>query len=183
MRYFYDLEFIEDGRTIDLISIGMVAEDGRELYAVNTHFNKVALFANPWLVEHVVPSLPMSKVYPDKPWSWGNFLEDFESGLWKSREEIKKELLEFCDPLQHGKPELWAYYGAYDHVALCQIFGKMIDLPKGWPMWTRDIKQWCADLGDPELPMIGKGEHNALHDARWVKKAWEFLNLLQAVKR
>ncbi|RZL78642.1 MAG: hypothetical protein EOP32_21370 [Rhodococcus sp. (in: high G+C Gram-positive bacteria)] len=30
MRYFYDCEFIEDGRTIDLVSIGVVAEDGRQ---------------------------------------------------------------------------------------------------------------------------------------------------------
>lgn len=30
MRYFYDTEFIEDGHTIELISIGVVAEDGRE---------------------------------------------------------------------------------------------------------------------------------------------------------
>jgi hypothetical protein len=29
MKYYYDTEFIEDGRTIDLISIGIVAEDGR----------------------------------------------------------------------------------------------------------------------------------------------------------
>jgi hypothetical protein len=35
MRYFLDTEFIEDGETIDLISIGLVAEDGRELYLVN----------------------------------------------------------------------------------------------------------------------------------------------------
>jgi hypothetical protein len=31
----YDLEFLEDGRTIELISIGMVCDDGREYYAVN----------------------------------------------------------------------------------------------------------------------------------------------------
>ena len=35
MKIFYDTEFIENGRTIELISIGMVAEDGRELYLVN----------------------------------------------------------------------------------------------------------------------------------------------------
>lgn len=35
MRYFFDTEFYEDGKTIDLVSIGIVAEDGRELYAVN----------------------------------------------------------------------------------------------------------------------------------------------------
>ncbi len=36
MRYFYDTEFIDDGRTIELISIGVTAEDGREYYAVST---------------------------------------------------------------------------------------------------------------------------------------------------
>lgn len=32
MKYFIDTEFVDDGHTIDLISIGIVAEDGRELY-------------------------------------------------------------------------------------------------------------------------------------------------------
>jgi hypothetical protein len=35
MLYWLDTEFIEDGVTIDLISIGIVAEDGRELYLLN----------------------------------------------------------------------------------------------------------------------------------------------------
>lgn len=32
MKYFYDTEFIEDGKTIELLSIGIVSEDGRKLY-------------------------------------------------------------------------------------------------------------------------------------------------------
>ena len=36
MRFFYDCEFIEDGRTIDLLSLGMVTETGEELYVVST---------------------------------------------------------------------------------------------------------------------------------------------------
>ena len=39
MRYFYDTEFIDNGRTIELISIGVAAEDGREYYAISTEFN------------------------------------------------------------------------------------------------------------------------------------------------
>ena len=39
MRYFLDTEFIEDGKTIDLLSIGIVAEDGRELYLQNVECN------------------------------------------------------------------------------------------------------------------------------------------------
>ena len=30
MRYFYDCEFIENGITIDLVSVGVVADAGRE---------------------------------------------------------------------------------------------------------------------------------------------------------
>jgi len=46
-------------------------------------------------------------------------------------------------------------------------------------MYTRDIKQWCDQLGNPRLPEQGKGEHNAISDARWVKKAWDFLSKAQ----
>ncbi|WP_366933340.1 3'-5' exoribonuclease [Nostoc sp. NMS7] len=74
------------------------------------------------------------------------------------------------------KPEIWAYYADYDWVCFCQLFGTMMDLPKGFPMYCRDIKQWCDYLENPELPKQGKGEHNALADARWNKLAWEFLD-------
>ncbi len=75
----------------------------------------------------------------------------------------------------YGKPELWGYYSSYDHVAFCQLFGTMMDLPKGFPMYTRDIKQLCDSIGNPRLPEQGKGEHNALLDAKWNKIAWEYL--------
>ncbi len=152
MRYFYDCEFIEDGKTIDLISIGIVAEDGRELYMQSTEFD--ATKASEWVQENVLPHL---------------------EELYFSRQIMKERILSFMDPLLYGKPELWGYYSAYDHVAFCQLFGTMMDLPKAFPMYTRDIKQWCDTLGNPQLPSPGKGEHNALADARWNKVAWEFL--------
>lgn len=37
--------------------------------------------------------------------------------------------------------KFYGYYSAYDHVVLCQLFEKMIDLPKGFPMYTIDLKQ------------------------------------------
>ena len=51
-RYFYDCEFIEDGRTIDLVSIGVVDEHGREFYAVSTEFDDRA--AVPWVRRNVL---------------------------------------------------------------------------------------------------------------------------------
>ena len=153
MKYWFDTEFIEDGKTIDLISIGIVAEDGREFYAQfiqeDRDFNARV---NPWVREHVIPHLT------DRD--------------WYTREQIRTKILDFIGA---DKPEFWAYYADYDWVALCQLFGTMMDLPKGWPMYCRDVKQLCDDLGNPRLPEQGKGEHHALADARWNRRAWEFL--------
>ena len=52
----------------------------------------------------------------------------------------------------------------------------MVDLPKGWPMYCKDIKQLCDDRGNPKLPAQESQEHNALEDARWNKKAFYFLD-------
>lgn len=162
MRYFYDTEFIEDGKTIDLISIGIVCEDGREYYAISTEFN--ATEASDWVKQNVLIHLPPRE-------------RQFAQGYhpWVSRATIKSDLLDFCDSTTFGKPEFWAYYADYDHVALCQLFGAMMDLPKGWPMYTRDLKQLCVSIGDPKLPEQDKGEHHALADARWNKKVFDFL--------
>lgn len=170
MLYFYDTEFIENGETIDLISIGVVSEDGREFYteSLDADLSK----ASPWVVENVITHLWSRQ--PDKR-SANLWTRDGGKGGLLSRQHIRAELLAFCDPEKYGKPEFWGYYSAYDHVALCQLFGTMMDLPKGWPMYTRDIKQLCDSLGNPTLPEQGKGEHHALADARHNQVMYEFL--------
>ena len=52
MRFWFDTEFIEDGHTIDLISIGVVAEDGRGFYAESSECDLSR--ANPWVKENVL---------------------------------------------------------------------------------------------------------------------------------
>lgn len=169
MRYFYDLEFLEDGQTIELISIGIVSDDGREYYAVSADATRGRLERrirrHDWLMTNVVPTLPQ----PHGDWrnhmpkSW---LFDYNSPLVKPRAMIAREVQEFL--LAADKPVLWADYGAYDHVALCQLWGAMIDLPDGLPMFTCDIQQEALRLGVAwdELPQQESGQHNALADAR-----------------
>lgn len=166
MKYFYDTEFIEDGKTIDLISIGIVAEDGREYYAISTEFNKRK--ASDWVKENVLKYLPPRFVNPmyESP----RLVE--ASKAWKSREQIKNDILKFVGD---DRPELWAYYADYDHVALCQLFGKMIDLPSNFPMYTRDLKQLLDSVGNPKMEKQ-KDEHHALADARWVRNVYFQLN-------
>jgi hypothetical protein len=52
----------------------------------------------------------------------------------------------------------------------------MIDLPKGWPMFCRDVQQLRVERGNPELPTQPPNQHHALSDAMWAKEAWEVLN-------
>jgi 3' exoribonuclease, RNase T-like len=171
VKYFYDTEFLElgPGHPIYLLSIGIVAEDGSEMYLQNldcpTHL------ASDWVVENVFPHL---QDFTPTERSGGIRRPDANAKVWQRREAIANQVARFINSGE-GKPEFWGYYADYDHVALCQLFGTMMDLPKGWPMYTRDIKQLCVSLGNPKLPEQGKGEHHALADARWNKVAYEFL--------
>lgn len=153
MRYFLDTEFIESGahKPIELISIGIVSDDGREYYAVSSEFNESD--ANPWVRDNVLPQIGDS--------------------VRKSLGEIAAEVYTFCGA--GAKVEFWGYYSDYDWVVFCQMFGSMVNLPKGFPMYCRDIKQLCDEKGNPKLPQQGKGEHNAVADARWNRIAHRFL--------
>jgi hypothetical protein len=157
---YYDTEFLEDGRTIELISIGMIREDGTEYYAVNADMPVTRIWRHPWLRENVLPSLPVIDTH-----SIHLVRLDYNSIDVKPRQVIANEVREFV--LGVPDPRLWAWYGAYDHVALCQLYGPMIVLPPGFPMHTNDLKQTVDDLGGIALPsMPGITEHNALDDAR-----------------
>lgn len=181
MRIFYDTEFIEDGSTIDLISIGMVTEDGREYYAVNADADWEKIRESDWLVRNVVPSLPVTgrtsldayvahhpNHYPHPSISIVD-IDRCDSNVkphWVIRNEVRDFVLG-TDSEMLPHIELWADYGAYDHVALCQLFGPMAALPEGMPMFTRDLQQEAARLGlkDADLPQQEVGHHNALADA------------------
>lgn len=162
-RYFYDTEFLEDGKTIDLISIGIVADDGRQYYAVSSEFDEDAVSQHDWLLENVYRHLPLVD----------GFRLDRKSPEVKDRETIAKEVADFIG--YHSKDrnnnELWAYFGAYDHIALCQLFGTMMDLPPQIPMCTFELRQ-IVSRWDERPPKMS--EHHALADAKWNKKVWEW---------
>lgn len=163
MRYFLDTEFNEDGKTIELISIGIVAEDGRSYYAqnINADLNK----ANEWVKTFVIPQLWTGD------WTVANRLT---ISPWRTPTEIAEEVFEFVGE----KPEFWAYFADYDWVVLCQLYGRMIDLPKSWPMFCMDLKQLCVHKGNPNLKLTGMKhlqEHSAIADAVWNSVVYDYL--------
>lgn len=146
MRIHFDTEFIEDGHTIDLLSIGMV-RDVATYYAEPAETDRSK--ASPWVVANVLPHL---------------------NGPVKPRAQIAAEIVEFAG----ADPEFWAYFCAYDWVALCQLYGTMIDLPDGWPRWCRDVRQEADRHGfdglNQRVPMVGE-KHDALAYAYWTRRA------------
>lgn len=185
MKVFYDWEFIEDGRSIEPISIGMVADDGRELYLVNEEVDddplKKRIRRHRWLMDNVIPHLPLrdGKVNRSSAHTqggdWGHYSLDQHDNRVVSRRFMRNAIRNF---LEASAPvELWGYYSAYDHVLLAQQYGPMISRPAAMPMWTNDVQQVAATMGlDNSLPEQTGTAHNALDDARWTKAAWEYLN-------
>lgn len=218
MKYFFDTEFIECFKkpipwlptigqfnrpyhSIQLISIGIVAEDGREYYAISSEFNPAD--ANPWVKENVIKKLEVLWVrYSNKQIAQDivRFINSEPVKTCKSAgatflsEESKKNI-------QKGylEPEFYAYYADYDWVVFCSLFGTMMDLPKGFPMYCRDLKQmldekvtvFCkheiADTSfDQALTRLKThakyptqfNEHNALDDAKWNYQLYKFLKSL-----
>lgn len=175
MKYFYDTEFIENGKTIDLISIGIVADDGREYYAVNADAPWDRIEKHTWLMRNVVWNLSPYGGSLKGLGTIGNPYDRFGSVV-RPKVQIADEVKDFI--LRPNEPvELWGYYSSYDHVVLAQLFGTMMNLPRGIPMWTNDVQQVAASLGlDNSLPPQAGVAHNALNDARWTREAWRYLD-------
>lgn len=143
---------------MELISIGIVAEDGREFYAISSEFDESKV--NDWVRSNVLPKIPKPK---DR----------------MSIDEIAKQIRDFVG----NEPEFWAYYADYDWVLLCWCFGAMVDLPPSWPMFCMDFKQHMVErkISKEMLPCQEESsKHDALADARWLRDAWEATKATEA---
>lgn len=264
-KYFIDTEFVEGPQkkrffgitygetkpTIDLISLGMVCEDGRELYCLHKDFNiweawnRYDLIRNPnigdrhnfptvrnyWLRENVLWPIYWDLIELDDPmqahglWSMRNSYHGYKEfkrlikKYGKTRKQIMYEINQFICPmatasdwadtgpidqgfkdfLKANPPKFYAYFADYDWVAFCWIYGKMMDLPEGFPMYCQDLKQtmdsmqvlqefkipgqdrltsWLKTLKSmPGYPKQ-ENEHSALADAHWNKALYDFLQTI-----
>lgn len=119
----------------------------------------------------------------------------------KTNKQIAEEIKSFVTPewywsdglgelpnnrLADNPIQLYGYYSDYDHVALSWLFGKMIDLPSGFPMYTKDLKQeldgmnWTfrSDYKQPEHHFnypTPSDNHHSLEDAKFNKRLHKFI--------
>lgn len=166
----YDTEFLELGptRPISPLSIGIVSDDGsRSYYAINRDGDWSGAYSHEWLRVNVIPHMPGT-------YEGGDWTLDVTHPDVKSRELIRDEVYEFLCPDGAGAagPELWAWYGAYDHVVLAQLFGTMSEMPTPLPYLTFDLKQEQAlHAPDHRFTTPKVREHHALADAIWTLNA------------
>lgn len=196
--------------TIELISIGIVGEDDREYYSICNEFDIKAAWDNQWLQENVLRSIFDELLLWEQAANYkmeqiighGNVInclfgfKNFKRLICKygkSKAQIARGIKIFIGTKESIRnwneiKDIWnvkfyGYYADYDWVVFCWLFGKMIDLPEGFPMYCRDLKQIMDDkrldkdwkrrhCPDPE------GAHNALVDAKWNK---EFYNKLEKI--
>jgi hypothetical protein len=167
LRLWVDTEFYDNGSRIDLISVGAVAETGTMFHLVNSEARLGEV--DDWVRDNVVKHLPDRTVFPEQ---------------YATRRELGEQLAEFVSEaarLDSGrKPELVFWYGAYDWVALCQLYGGMTKLPGPWPRFYTDLKFIAETLGDPEIPKTRGTAHDALADAIWNMTAHKYLLGYQA---
>lgn len=189
MKYFIDQEFKEGfhkplfGKRrhyIDLISIGIVGEDGSEYYAISNEFDLKTIWndKDTWLKDNVLNQIH-TEFYKEQ----SGFAKYYGYGIpvdftlksmqyiikehGKSNQEIAEDIITFIykeawnvwyDDIgefidrgmrfgwhHEGPIEFYGYFSDYDWVLFCSLFGKMINLPHGFPMYCIDLKQMLDD--------------------------------------
>ena len=99
MRFWLDTEYEDSGAQLELISLGAVAEDGREFYAISTEFDPSRV--KPWVKENVLPHLAPR-----------------ESSVWKPLHTIGTEFVAFVG---EEPAEFWSLIATADWHMVVQV--------------------------------------------------------------
>lgn len=179
IRVYLDTEFIEKKGNMQLISIGLYApkqeglSEGREYYAISKDFNPND--ADPWVWDNVIVKLDSKSTWKQQAviaWEVVNFIADlFELQVMQGGNGNM-----FFDPKKgtyvdsNLDIEFWADYCAYDWVLFCSLFGSMVDLPRGLPMYCNDLQQLLKMTKATKTGMLAQKPetlHIAIEDAKW----------------
>jgi len=209
MNFYIDTEFHEyelnNTDTIELLSIGIEDENGREYYAVCNEFDTDNAWNNTWLRDNVIPSL-FAQTNPQTLEEFNTAVQTYGKSKALMSEEIKTFIYNKTGENPDGYTDInfYGYYCDHDWVVFCWLFGRMIDLPEHFPMYCKDLKQlldYTSNLLKVDilthLDMVDistsydfndnafitsfntypqlNNEHNALNDAKWNRQLHNFI--------
>lgn len=170
MKIFFDTEFTGLHKNTTLISIGLISEDNKTFYAEFTDYDRRNL--EPWVKENVI-----SKLHLTKPIERTKDDTNVKGNTYFVRTELEYWLAQF------EEIEIWSDCLSYDWVLFNNIFEHAVNIPKNIYYIPFDI---CTlfklkDI-DPDITrelyanIDSKQKHNALFDARVIKKCYENLS-------
>ena len=164
-KIFMDCEFTGLHQGTTLISIGMIAEDGRELYCELNDYDKTQI--DDWLRDNVIANLHNTNPI--------------------NTEQLRKAIENFIEPYE--TIEIWSDCLSYDWVLFNQIWGHAFNSPKTIYYIPFDLSSMLKIYGyDPDInrkefsELSDEFNHNALSDARMIKACYEKILKIESEK-
>lgn len=175
MKVFFDTEFTGLHKDTTLISIGLIAEDGKTFYAELNDYDESQV--DEWLKENVIDNLLFNehKVLLQKSQITG--VQDYNI---KSNKEAVADTLEIWLS-QFDKVEMWSDCLSYDWVLFNDLFGHAFNIPKNVYYIPFDIctlftlRNIDPDINREKFANLESGKdrkHNALWDAKVIKSCY-----------
>ena len=176
MKVFLDTEFTGLHQNTTLISIGAIGEDNRTFYAELIDYDRSQV--NDWIEKNVIQNLLFSDMFPGP---YGEARTDINFAMKGDSLQVSHWLKVWLKTYDHV--EIWSDCLAYDWVLFNQLWGHAFNIPDNVYYIPFDICTLFKVKGvDPDINreefagMTDKPEkHNALWDARIIKKCWEKL--------
>lgn len=179
MNLYFDTEFTGLRKNTTLVSIGVVADDGKKFYAEFTDFDEKQ--CDQWIEDNVLKHLILN----------GNDNLDARLGEGENttvvlgcKDDIKNELADWIS--QFESVQFVSDVCHYDFVLLIDLFGTAWDFPKNVSAYCHDINQDIArhygisekdafDMSREDIVfelyqrVIDGSKHNALYDAEVIR--------------
>lgn len=177
MKMFMDTEFTGLHQKTTLISLALIAEDGRSFYAEFTDYDKDQ--CDKWLNDNVLAHLTMkNECYVN---------ENGSINMCNNTNFIVAELDDWL--AEFDRIEIWSDHLAYDWVLFCELFRGAMSIPKNIYYIPFDICTLMLLKGvDPDINRIEYSgmektskQHNAYVDALSIKRCYEKLTLKELV--
>lgn len=178
MNIFFDTEFTGLHKDTTLISIGLIAENGRTFYAEFVDYSRVQI--DDWIQRNVIDNLKFKEL--------GSFLNTRDGNVEAkgTKQYISKYLKEWLESFDQPI-QLVSDVCHYDMVLFIDLFGSAFDLPKNVSPVCHDLNQDIAThytCGDDYSAFDASREqllgyevdgdkHNSLYDAKVIKYLYD----------
>ena len=185
MNIYFDTEFTGLHKNTALISIGMIAENGRTFYAELNDYDRNQV--NDWIQDNVIANLLHNG---ERFMELSNYCAPYSCVMGGSKEYVKAELKRWLS--QFDSVQLVSDVCYYDMILFIDLFGSAFKLPSNVNASCHDINQDIAkyynisekeafDISREEMVLslnkkITGEKHNSLYDAKIIKEIYEGIN-------